>query len=436
METAARQLQSKFEAARALLERGAAAERDCGAAAAHAACGVCAHAASRFAACGAGACGAGACGAGDSRAGACAGDSRASHCAGALAALGALEVRLALATGPIFVAAAGGAAAARAAAAAEYLRVVAAGDFAAAADRAVAAAEAALREGGFLDARAGAAAAGRARARRGAPEHARAAAELAQLLAVYPRGNLEVARAPRPDVERCAACGGPMAVDAARSELRCEDCGALRELVGTVFDDSQFYSQEGQKAKSGTFNPNRHFQFWWSHILAREPEEELGAADGGEALLDTLRAMVVRDRRVLRLLTVNDVRAMLREAGQTELNKNVPLILKKLTGVGPPQVPEAFAVRVENLFTKAIEIGERVRRAGRVNRNYYPYYIYRIVEALTTDHEIRRVLYYIYIQSRDTVDADDADWELICAELREIEYKPTDRTLGDKYAPI
>ncbi|NBQ43897.1 MAG: hypothetical protein EBU23_15890, partial [Mycobacteriaceae bacterium] len=196
----------------------------------------------------------------------------------------------------------------------------------------------------------------------------------------------------RPDVERCAACGGPMAVDAARSELRCEDCGALRELVGTVFDDSQFYSQEGQKAKSGTFNPNRHFQFWWSHILAREPEEELGAADGGEALLAALRAMVARDRRVLRLLTVNDVRAMLREVGQTELNKNVPLILKKLTGVGPPQVPEAFAVRVENLFTKAIEIGERVRRAGRVNRNYYPYYIYRIVEALTTDHEIRRFL--------------------------------------------
>ena len=401
METAARQLQSKFEAARALLERGAAAERDCGAAGAGA-CGVCAHAASRFASCGAGACGAGACGAG-----ACgAGDSRASHCGGALAALGALEVRLALATGPIFVAAA----------------------------------EAALREGGFLDARvsssSSSSAGGRARARRGAPEHARAAAELAQLLAVYPRGGLEVARAPRPDVERCAACGGPMAVDAARSELRCEDCGALRELVGTVFDDSQFYSQEGQKAKSGTFNPNRHFQFWWSHILAREPEEELGAADGGEALLAALRAMVARDRRVLRLLTVNDVRAMLREVGQTELNKNVPLILKKLTGVGPPQVPEAFAVRVENLFTKAIEIGERVRRAGRVNRNYYPYYIYRIVEALTTDHEIRRVLYYIYIQSRDTVDADDADWELICAELREIEYKPTDRTLGDKYAPI
>lgn len=393
METAARQLQSKFEAARALLERAAAAERE-----ADGAC-ACASAGARA-------------------------------CAETLGALGVLEVRHALATGPIFIAAAAGGAA-RASAAAEYLRVIAAEDFSAAIDRAVAAAEAALRDGGMLDG---------ARGRRRARCSPRTGAELTQLLAVYPRGEIECSKAGRSargaEFEQCRACSGPMSVDAARSELRCGDCGAIRALIGTVFDDSQFYSQEGQKAKSGTFNPNRHFQFWWTHILAREPEEELGAADGGEALLDTLRAIIARDRRVLRLLTVNDVRAMLREAGQTELNKNVPLIMKKLTGVGPPQVPDAFAVRVENLFTKAIEIGERVRRPGRVNRNYYPYYIYRIVEALTTDHEIRRTLYYIYIQSRDTVDADDADWELICAELREIEYKPTDRTLGDKYAPI
>ncbi|NBP85422.1 MAG: hypothetical protein EBU54_09640 [Mycobacteriaceae bacterium] len=236
-----------------------------------------------------------------------------------------------------------------------------------------------------------------------------------------------------------------MAVDAGRSELRCCDaeCGTIRELVGTVFDDSQFYSQEGQKAKSGTFNPNRHFQFWWAHILAREPEEEIGDKSDpdnlyGEKLLLDLRAVVVRDRKVLRLLTVNDVRAMLREAGRTDLNKNVPLVLKKLTGVGPPQIADAMAVRVENLFTKAIEIGERVRRPGRVNRNYYPYYIYKILDQLLAedDFENRRVLYYIYVQSKETVEADDADWEQICIELAEITYVPTDRTKALKYRPL
>jgi hypothetical protein len=212
--------------------------------------------------------------------------------------------------------------------------------------------------------------------------------------------------------------------------------------VGTVFDDSQFYSQEGQKAKSGTFNPNRHFQFWWARILAREPEEEIGdRADPdnlyGEKLLAALRAIVARDRKVLRLLTVNDVRAMLREAGRTDLNKNVPLVMKKLTGVGPPAVSDALAARVENLFTKAIEAGERVRRLGRVNRNYYPYYIYKILDQLLAevDFEGRRALYYIYVQSKETVEADDADWEQICLELPEVVYVPTDRTKALRYHP-
>jgi hypothetical protein len=402
METAARQLQSKIEAARAVLERGTQGELEYAAEPSD-------H---------------------PSRPG----------CAQAAASLGALEMRLALTTGPLFIAAAAGGSA-RANASMEYLRLLAAEDFSGEIDAIVAAGEASLRDHGLLEVRAADA---RRRRNRCSP---RTSAELSRLLAVYPRGNIEycasaVARATASsDFEHCRVCGGSMAIDAARSELRCRDveCGAIRELVGTVFDDSQFYSQEGQKAKSGTFNPNRHFQFWWTHILAREPEDEICDGDNDSVnLLDSLRAIVARDRKVLRLLTVNDVRAMLREIGQTELNKNVPLIMKKLTGIGPPQVPDALAVRVENLFTKAIEIGERVRRPGRVNRNYYPYYVYRIVEALTTpaDHEIRRMLYYIYIQSRDTVDADDADWELICAELGEIQYQPTDRTLGDQYRPL
>lgn len=239
---------------------------------------------------------------------------------------------------------------------------------------------------------------------------------------------------------RCSLCDNSMTIDSNRSELRCDKCGLLRELVGTVFDDTQFYSQEGQKAKSGTFNPNRHFQFWWSHILAKEPEEELGDKKDpdnlyGEKVLKQIRNIINRDHKVLQLLTVNDIRTILREIEKTDLNKNVPLILKKITGIGPPIIPNHITIKVENLFTKAIEIGERIKHNKRINRNYYPYYIYRIIEAITTekDVELRRVLYYIYIQSKETVESDDIDWEKICEELKEITYKPTDRTLGLQY---
>lgn len=238
----------------------------------------------------------------------------------------------------------------------------------------------------------------------------------------------------------CSLCSNTMIIDSSKSELRCDNCGMIRELIGTVFDDNQFYNQEGQKAKSGTFNPNRHFQFWWSHILAKEPEEELGDKKDpdnlyGEKVLKKIKDIVIRDHKVLQLLNVNDIRSILREIEKTDLNKNVPLILKKITGIGPPYIPNHITIKVENLFTKAIEIGERIKHNKRINRNYYPYYIYRIIEAITTekDTEIRRILYYIYIQSKETVESDDIDWENICKELKEISYKPTDRTLGLKY---
>lgn len=380
--------------------------------------------------------------------------------------LSAVEVRFALATSHLVLQAALGGEAGRSAANAEFVRTLAAEDFSGEVDRVLARCEAALRATGAPIRSAGAPSRasssreppakrgrGGAGGARGGPKgraDKAALAEAQRLLDIYPAEGEAGGAGPAGgavqsvDFESCQTCGGDMIVDPTRSVLRCADdgCGTLRELVGTVFDDAQFYSQEGQKAKSGTFNPNRHFQFWWTHILAREPEEEIGDKNDpenqyGERLLSMLRAIVVRDGQVLQLLTVYDVRNMLDEVGRTDLNKNTSLLLKKLTGVGPPQLPDSVAARVENLFTKGIEIGERVRRAERVNRNYYPYYIMKILEELLPpdDADSRRIFYYIYVQSKETVEADDNDWELICDELGEVRYRPTDRGLGLRYGP-
>jgi hypothetical protein len=385
----------------------------------------------------------------------------------------ALEMRVALSTSHLYILAlSGGSEKQRALT--EFMRILAAEDFAGELDRLVARGENELRFAGVplrddhVDTGSKASRRGRGGGRGGAGRGrggaikstaiAKAAIKLAptvvadiqRAIDMYPRGdadhggNLANGSVQQVDYVKCPQCSIDMATDAGRSELKCGGCGATRELPGTVFDDSQFYSQEGQKAKSGTFNPNRHFQFWWVRILAKEPEEEIGDKDDpdniyGEKLIEAMRVIVARDRKILRRVSVNDGRAMLRELERTDLNKNVPLILKKLTGIGPPSVSDAIAARVENIFAKAIEIGERVRRDGRINRNYYPFYIFKIIENIVPeeDYETRRVLYYIYVQSRDTVEADDDDWEQICLELSsDLTYIPTDRTLGMKYAPV
>ena len=240
--------------------------------------------------------------------------------------------------------------------------------------------------------------------------------------------------------EVCKNCNRSMIVDSANSELRCNICGAIKELIGTSFDDVNICMQDGQKTKTGTFNPNRHFQFWWTHILADEPEEELGDKDDkenlyGEKTISDLKNIIKRDKKILRLLTIYDIRIMLREIGRTDLNKNIPLIIEKLTGIGPPKINDEIAIKVENLFSKSIEICENVRRTNRTNRNYYPYYIYKILDCILDfdDYTNRKIFFYIYIQSKETVEADDNDWEQICKILGEIQYKPTDRNMYLQY---
>jgi hypothetical protein len=318
---------------------------------------------------------------------------------------------------------------------ADSVRAAALGDFAARVDALVAAAEAEAREAGVP--------------LRGADKRAgrRADAEaLQRALDGYPRGPLSLTR------EECrytaCACGAAMSVDSSRSELYCGVCGAVQKLEGMAFDASQFYSQEGQKAKSGAFNPNRHFRGWMLRILAKEPDSELGRRgeknnEFGEETLHQLAGLIEKDQSILlRLLKVEDVRRLLIKIGRTELNKNVPLIIKKLTGRGPPDLSEDLIAKTENMFTKAIEVYEQLRPDGRVNRNYYPYYIRRILELLIpeADFEARRVFWYIYLQSEDTVIADDNTWRRICEHLQkrghaEFVFRPTDRNLGLKYPP-
>lgn len=261
--------------------------------------------------------------------------------------------------------------------------------------------------------------------------------EIQNLIDIYPM-NIEYTQEYQYINYRiCNVCNYEMEVDSIKSELICNNCAMIKPLIGISFENIQFCNYDSQKSKSGTFNPNRHFHTWWSHILAKEDESEITNNDADNDLFEKLHFIIKRDKKVLRFLTVIDIRNMLRELKRSELNKNISLILKKITGIGPPSISEDVEIRVENLFNKVIETCENIKRGSRTNRNYYPYYIYKIIDSIIPEEEfeIRRILYYIYIQSKETVEDDDLDWEQICKMIPELTYKPTDRMQYLIYMP-
>jgi len=61
-------------------------------------------------------------------------------------------------------------------------------------------------------------------------------------------------------------CVTKMDIDPIASTLICKNCGIIKELYGTVFEDEQFYYQEGQRTKHGTYDPSKHCRFWVERI--------------------------------------------------------------------------------------------------------------------------------------------------------------------------
>jgi hypothetical protein len=242
------------------------------------------------------------------------------------------------------------------------------------------------------------------------------------------------------DCDTCEDCTATLILESGGAEGRCPECQRVYELHGVVYEDTQVFSQEGQRNKSGQFNPNRHFIKWLNRILALGPETEIGdSADAdnltGEKLISRLTFETHRMNFFLSHLDVARVRQLLKTVGRTDLNQNAALILKKLNGLEPPALSEKKRVRGEMMFSQVIQVlSNSYATAG--NRNYYPYYIYKIYDLVLDDDDSDRfMLWFIHLQGADTLSNNDREWKHICATLH-WEWRPTDPGRAGRYRTL
>jgi hypothetical protein len=217
-------------------------------------------------------------------------------------------------------------------------------------------------------------------------------------------------------------CGSKMKVFENASELICPSCGKIYMIYGTIFEDTQFYNQEGSRVKHGCYDPSRHCKFWVHRIQAKEttdiPKECI------EHLVQCIKRDNITDGRKL---LCGQLRLYLKDIGMTEYNDHVPLIRKIITGVVPPQLTNDELRQLYNLFDKSVTTFDIVKPSSKSNTIYYPYLIYKILDiVLQGGTRKKNILECIHLQSRDTLITNDNLWEHIC-NIIGIKYTPTDR---------
>lgn len=218
-------------------------------------------------------------------------------------------------------------------------------------------------------------------------------------------------------------CGNKMIIQYNTSELLCIKCGYVHTLIGSVFEDSQFFNQEGNRYKHGSYDPNRHCKFWIERIQAKENT----IID--KAHIEKIEKCIKRDKiENIKNISVKQFRLYLKQTNLSRLNDHIPLIKKIITGYIPPQLNHNELHLLFNYFDKATKTYETIKPSSKKNSLYYPFLLYKLLEIIIQDENKKNgLLNCIHLQSYETLIDNDKIWAEICKHNKEFTYKPTNK---------
>lgn len=238
--------------------------------------------------------------------------------------------------------------------------------------------------------------------------------------------NISDIKITKNNFEMCE-CGNKFDIHADTSELRCRKCGIVKTLYGTIFEDTQFYNQDGgSRSKNGGYSPSRHCQLWIQRIQANDTIEI------PEEIIKLLWESVYRDnikpiqlkfkltceliRIYLRNITITETlsNGNIKTKSGSEYNDHTPLIRKQMTGETPYQMIHIEKLKLSVCFDTAIKIFEIIKPSKRSNNLFYPYVLYKCIEMIFKLLAKKSLLNCIHLQSQDTLTKNDIIWEQIC----------------------
>uniref|UniRef100_K3XCZ4 TFIIB-type domain-containing protein n=1 Tax=Globisporangium ultimum (strain ATCC 200006 / CBS 805.95 / DAOM BR144) TaxID=431595 RepID=K3XCZ4_GLOUD len=213
--------------------------------------------------------------------------------------------------------------------------------------------------------------------------------------------NIKLDFKPSEEMLDYCECGNVMQILAGSSEMVCDHCGYLYELRGTVFDDSQFFSQEGMR-ETNTIS-----------------EKQLNKIE-----TCIKRGGITNKKKI----TIEQLGQYLKDADLAELNEHVALIKRLITGIIPPQLTYSETQDITNSFSKAVKAYNIIRPSNKSNMLFYLFLLWKLIEMHVSDYNKRKnLLSFIHLQGTQTLIQNDHIWMQICEITSSFHYRPTDR---------
>lgn len=177
-------------------------------------------------------------------------------------------------------------------------------------------------------------------------------------------------------------------------ELVCKKCGLI------ILQNMSYWAQRTPTLSKNSDMFEINYNNWITCILAKEE-----ISKGLYNVLDQIKSDGPH------LSTIQDVRRELKKIKRANYNKNAPLILKRIAGIGPPDIPDEILTQCRMIFIDFIKV--QIFLGSGKNNMQYSYSIYKIFDSILPkgDKENRRILNFIHLPGDKTLKKYDKEWE-------------------------
>lgn len=239
------------------------------------------------------------------------------------------------------------------------------------------------------------------------------------------------------EYDLCEKCNEKMSVKAEESCLECTICGLILPMPGAVLDKTACFSQDGQRVRQGSYDPERHIRRWMDNIQARgKPNIPNDVVEAVRKCAESHYTRVdFAGNKHLRNMTrmkCKQVRKWLRETGYTKYNDYAAHIRQMITGVLPYQLTYEESTAIYSLLRCIVDVFNDIKvEHGYHNMRYYPHWILKaIVMLFPKNSKPWSLLECIHLQSEDTVEENDKILKTICERRPDLPpFQRTDRNI-------
>lgn len=210
-------------------------------------------------------------------------------------------------------------------------------------------------------------------------------------------------------------------IDINQHELVCSFCGKIYQNYNNTTNNNN--SDDKQSTK---YDFLRHYRIWLEKILATD-NKYLMKYEKDIALLEKKIYTDYPLEQQRNKLNISHIRVYLKNSNLTKLNDIVPILLKRITKHNPPQLNSTEYFDLENLFIQIMKVYDTIKTNDEINRKYYPYFIYKLIEYYFRNNpEKQKLLNNIHLQKKKTLVNNDLKWKCICEKLPHIlQYQET-----------